>query len=177
MTDEPGKLAIIDGQLHMEEPQGKGSWPVIIPSEEVRIFHKEHLITRPTVVENASDVAIFVDTKPPKSFYEIVVSSDKMEVVLKTRFAAGIEYGICDSDYTPKLRVKIQPIKEIPPEPIDLEAVFTELEKCRLKDQLNYPEIRQACHELQNVDLVVLKGHPFSYQWTVKLKDYGRPIQ
>lgn len=158
--DQPGRLGIVEGQLTMEQPLENGAWPVILPSEGVHIFHKGQRITRPTVVSNVDDVTMSVETKQSKSEYKIVVSADKMEVVLKTRFTWGMEYRICDSDFKRKLRVKVEPVGELAPQAIDPEVVVSELKACKMEGRIPCEEITRACTGLKDVDVVILRGQP-----------------
>ncbi len=160
VVDKPGMLGIVEGRLQMQEPQGKGAWPVILPSDGVSIFYKKQRVTRPTVVERVSDVSISVDMKQPKSEYAIVVSPDKMEVSLQTSFTWGMEYQICDSQFVHKLRLKTKLLRAIPPQAIDVEIVLGELEQYKVRGDIRHHEIVKACQELKNADVVILQGVP-----------------
>lgn len=45
--DRPGRLAVIQGELHMEEPQGTGAWPVLVPGPGVQVRHGVEEAHRP----------------------------------------------------------------------------------------------------------------------------------
>lgn len=104
--DREGRLAVLQGQLCMEEPTGKGAWPVIIPGPRVKIRLGDKLLTGPTVLESIEGLSIEVQQEPPVSDFEIIVSRDKMEVILKTRFLAGRKYALCDAEYQQRLCLK-----------------------------------------------------------------------
>lgn len=160
-TDVPGKLGVFAGKLEMERPKGRGAWPVLYPSEDVRLLHKGQLLSRPTVVENPSDVSIVAVHKEPTSEYQIVVSPDKMKVSLKVRFTPGMKYEICDADFTRKLRVKTRPVGEILPEPIDPKIVMQELQERKFHGRIHYETVLEACRGMEDAEVVILEGVPF----------------
>ena len=104
--DQPGRLAIINGQLHVEEPKGR-SLAVLVPGPRVKLYDGEQLVTKPMVVENIEGLSITVDQEPPASAYEVIVSRDKMEVLLKTSFRTGRAFRLCDADFEQRLVLKL----------------------------------------------------------------------
>ncbi len=49
LVNTPGRLAIKNGRVHMLKPRGYGSWPVIIPGENVEILYEDQLVTGPKI--------------------------------------------------------------------------------------------------------------------------------
>lgn len=144
----------------MEEPRGNGAWPVLYPSEEVKLFYKGQQIEGPTIVENPAEVLLVPVENKARSEYEIVVSRDKMTVQLKTRFTKGTEFEICDAELTRKLRVRTKPVGSITPEPIDPRLVIAEIQERKFQGQIHYEAVISACRGLKNVDVVILGGIP-----------------
>lgn len=52
LVNTPGRLAIKNGRVHMLKPRGYGSWPVIIPGENVEILYEDQLVTGPKVIDD-----------------------------------------------------------------------------------------------------------------------------
>ena len=107
------------GKVRMEKPKGLGSWPVIIPGENVEVYYEKERVTGPTVVEDANVLDIVTPSMPAKSTFEIEVSPDKMEVILVVTFKTGKIYAVEDHSFTRKLTVKAKVVTETPPKPID----------------------------------------------------------
>ena len=55
VADRDGTIALIQGQVIVVPPQGKGSFPTIAPGQGVDIWVEGHLIKEPTVVATGSD--------------------------------------------------------------------------------------------------------------------------
>ncbi|MGI6149685.1 MAG: hypothetical protein ACOYEU_10070 [Limnochordia bacterium] len=64
LVNTPGRLAIKNGRVHMLKPRGYGSWPVIIPGENVEILYEDQLVTGPKVID---DVGVRTKTWTYKS--------------------------------------------------------------------------------------------------------------
>lgn len=158
--DRAGQLGITNGELRMVEPRGNGAWPVIVPNQGVQVYYRGQLITTPTVIDSAGDISLEAVQKSPKSEFELVVSHDKMEVVLKTRFYSGTEYKVQDSDFVQKLIVKAEPVREISPKSITPALVLNELAQRGIKAEIDRDLIIAACTSLQSQDVVIAKGYP-----------------
>ncbi|MDI9458192.1 MAG: FapA family protein [Bacillota bacterium] len=157
--DQPGRLAIINGQLHMEEPKGRGAWPVLVPGPRVKLYDGEQLVTKPIVVENIEGLSITVDQEPPASAYEVIVSRDKMEVLLKTSFRTGRAFRLCDADFEQRLVLKAEPAADLPAKPIDPKLVLAHLKKEGIQNDLIHPEaIIEACLGRQDTEVVIARG-------------------
>lgn len=156
--DQPGQLAIINGRLRMEEPTGNGAWPIIAPGKGVQLRHEGELIGKPTVLESAEGVDIEVVHKPSISEFDLVVSQDQMQVVLKTRFSAGTKYRIEDTEYVRELTVNADAVGRIPPKPIDSSLVVQELDALGIKAPIFYDRIHAACTSLESQEVVICEG-------------------
>lgn len=127
-VNKSGRLGIAAGRFVMEAPRGLGAWPVVIPGENVAIYYRNTLIDQPTVIEDVGYLRAIVKQTKPESSYEIIVSPNKMEVTLVTRFRAGKIYRICDVPAAQKITVRAELVEEIAPEPISPQLVLKELE-------------------------------------------------
>lgn len=87
----PGHLEIADGKFRMENPQGYGAWPVVIPGENVELYYRHERIEVPTVIDDARHLQVIVPMIKPESSFELVAAHDKLEVKLITRFRKGGE--------------------------------------------------------------------------------------
>lgn len=158
--DIPGRIGIFDGKVRMEKPKGLGSWPVVIPGDNVEVYYENTRITGPTVIEDVRDLDIVTSSIPAESNFEIIVSPDKMEAVLVVNFQAGKEYAVEDNKFTRKLTVKAKVVREIPPKPINPLFVTEELRKQGIVEQVDHAVIKQACSGLKNGEFVIARGTP-----------------
>ena len=157
-----GGLAIVGGQLLMKKPENGGRWPTITsaPGSPVKILYHGRQIERPLVLEDSSAIEFEVTQKPAQSSFKIVVSKDKMEVWLVTEFVPGIEYQVCDSNYTTNLSVTAKEVRQHPPEPIDPALVFQQLESLGIKIELHSDQILSACYGLKSGKWMIGVGIP-----------------
>ena len=144
----------------MEKPKGLGSWPVIIPGENVEVYYEKERVTGPTVVEDANVLDIVTPSMPAKSTFEIEVSPDKMEVILVVTFKTGKIYAVEDHSFTRKLTVKAKVVTETPPKPIDPAGVFEELQRLGIEVPVYHDVVQQACSELKSGKFVIARGVP-----------------
>ena len=158
--DEAGKLAIVNGKISLKRPGIKGPWPVLVPTDTVEVTYYQQRMLRPFVVEDIENLEVKPIVKVPSSDYQLVVSSDKMEIVLKTQFIMGQEYRLLDSDYNQKLVVKAEPSRTIFPDVIDPELVVEELEEMNVHGEIFYEDIYRACKGRIDTEVVVVKGKP-----------------
>ena len=157
--DREGRLAVLQGQLCMEEPTGKGAWPVIIPGPRVKIRLGDKLLTGPTVLESIEGLSIEVQQEPPVSDFEIIVSRDKMEVILKTRFLAGRKYALCDAEYQQRLCLKAQTVASVPAKAIEPRLVLPRLAEKGIRPELiETTQVTQACLGREDVEVIVARG-------------------
>ncbi|HPT61231.1 MAG TPA: FapA family protein [Bacillota bacterium] len=159
-VNTPGRLGIIEGKVRMEKPKGLGSWPVIIPGENVEVYYEKERVTGPTVVEDANVLDIVTPSMPAKSTFEIEVSPDKMEVILVVTFKTGKIYAVEDHSFTRKLTVKAKVVTETPPKPIDPAGVFEELQRLGIEVPVYHDVVQQACSELKSGKFVIARGVP-----------------
>lgn len=158
--DRAGRLAVIQGQLQIEEPEGNGPWPVIVPGDRVQVFYKDKQVKRPTVVDRVEDIALVVKNEAPVSRWEVEVSRDQLEVVLKTQFRPGTIYQLCDTDFEQQLKVEAEPVRPVPPKPIDSRQVVAWLREEGIQCEVFYGRIVQACMSLQDSEVVIAQGTP-----------------
>ena len=138
LVNTPGRLGIVNGRVRMIKPKGFGPWPVIIPGENVEIFYGNQRIAGPTVIDDVQDLRVMAESIPSESRFEITVSPDKMAVTLSVTFRPGKQYQLVDAQYTRKLTVQAELVKEIPPEPIDPMEVLKYLREHNLSGQVDY---------------------------------------
>jgi hypothetical protein len=157
-----GGLAIVGGQLLMKKPERGGKWPTISAAKgsRVKIFYRGKQIDRSLVLEDIDDIKFEVMQDPAQSSFEIVVSQDKMEVWLVTKFAPGVEYQVCDSDYTTNLVVTAKEVAQHPPQPVDPALVLQQLESLGVKIELYNNQIRSACYGLESGKWMIGVGIP-----------------
>lgn len=115
--DREGRLAVVRGQLRMEEPQGRGAWPVIVPGPHLSLRQGDKLVTGPTIVESLEGFSIALQHEPPQSKFELIFSRDRMKVTLKTRFRFGTVYKLRDEEFQQRLVLKAVPAADVPPKP------------------------------------------------------------
>jgi len=154
----PGHLEIADGKFRMENPQGYGAWPVVIPGENVELYYRHERIEVPTVIDDARHLQVIVPMIKPESSFELVAAHDKLEVKLITRFRKGEKYQLCDAPPAQKLTVKAQLVETIDPEPIAPVLVLQELENQGIVGNILYEQIAQACSILTDQEVVIVTG-------------------
>ena len=159
-VNKSGRLGIAAGRFVMEAPRGLGAWPVVIPGENVAIYYRNTLIDQPTVIEDVGYLRAIVKQTKPESSYEIIVSPNKMEVTLVTRFRAGKIYRICDVPAAQKITVRAELVEEIAPEPISPQLVLKELESRGIVGEIRYDLIAQLCAALKDSAAVIVTGIP-----------------
>lgn len=153
-----GLLAIIAGKLQMVAPNLDGKWPVITPGDHGEIRYNGQRISKTTVVDNSDALEVFSVKQESSSSFTLQVSSDEMEVRLKTTFRSGAEYILEDTDYTPHLVVHGKLVRQIPPEEIDESLVYQELNQMGVKATILTKVVRDACHCLQDSEVVIATG-------------------
>ncbi|NLJ79716.1 MAG: DUF342 domain-containing protein [Firmicutes bacterium] len=160
--DKPGKLAIVDGELMMKKPQGRGRWPTIAPAKGglVKVFCGDQEIKTPFVVEDVSKISFEICSKPASSSFEIIISSDKMEVWLETKFIAGTEYQISDRDYTDQLVVNASESGKILADPLDPDLIFNQAKDLGIKVDLQTARIINSCREIKDQKVLIATGNP-----------------
>ena len=159
-ADRPGRVGIVDGRLIMERPVGNGAWPPLIPGEGVKVLYNGEEVKRPFVVESTTGISLHALDQEARSEFEIIVSPDKMKVILRTRFIRGKEFQICDQELTQKLRIKTRPIREFLPDPIDVGKVLAELEERRISAKIDPQALADACRSLEDSETVIAEGIP-----------------
>lgn len=160
LNDVCGKLAYMDGQFLMIKPKGEGSWPVIEPSANVVTFHKGEELLEPSVVESVEDLVAVPKNKAPVSTFQLTVSEDGMEVILHTKFEAGETYRLKAQGFSRRFRLIAEKGEEVPPAPINPEAVFHVLNQKGFKGELDQAAVISVCTSLENASVVVLRGRP-----------------
>jgi len=157
--DRPGRLAVIQGELHMEEPQGTGAWPVLVPGPGVQVRQGERKLTGPTVLESIEGLSITVENEPSVSDYEVIISRDNMRVILKTWFRPGTVYKLSEADFQQRLVLKAEPAGTLAPKPIDPAVVLAKLQQLHVHpDLIQLSEVRQACLGRRDAEVVVARG-------------------
>jgi hypothetical protein len=160
LVNTPGRLAIKNGRVHMLKPRGYGSWPVIIPGENVEILYEDQLVTGPTVIDDVRNLKVVPASAAPASSFEIVVAPDELSVSLSVTFTPGREYQLVDADYARKLTVQAKLVRETPPTPIDPALVLQELREQNIRGEIDYEKIMQACAGLQDGEFIIARGMP-----------------
>lgn len=155
-----GKLAVIDGEVRLKRPVNNGSWPVLVPTDKVRVKHNNDLKCHPFVVEDVSELQIEVINKTPTSEFTLHVSPDKMEVVMEARFTSGAEYQLCDTEFAQHLTLKTELSREIYPNFIDEQLVLDRLRTLGIKGEILHQRIAEACRRLWDCEVVIARGKP-----------------
>lgn len=157
--DREGRLAVVCGQLRMEEPQGRGAWPVIVPGPHLSLRQGDKLVTGPTIVESLEGFSIALQHEPPQSKFELIVSRDRMKVTLKTRFRFGTVYKLRDEEFQQRLVLKAVPAADVPPKPIDPALVLAKLQEMGVQPETVETDLLlQACSECRDADVVIARG-------------------
>jgi len=157
--DQTGRLAVIQGRLYMEEPTGRGAWPVLVPGPRVQLRQGKGYLKGPVVLEHIQDLTITLEHEPPVSDFEVIVSRDKMKVVLKTWFRPGTIYKLCDTDFQQRLVLKAEPAGTVPPKPLDPAVVLARLGELGIRPEfIQLAELKQACLGCRDAEVVVARG-------------------
>ncbi len=155
-----GTIEIVGGKIEVVPPRGTGKWPVICPGLHMQVFYEGTKVKGPTVIFDKNLLEIKLINELPKSDFEIIVSADKTQVVLKTRFQAGKKYRLADSKPTQRLVLERKIVGSIEPQAIESKDVYQKLQNMGIKVPILHDQLMAACTSLQNGETIVAQGKP-----------------
>lgn len=158
MVDRDGTIALIQGQLIVVPPQGKGRYPTIAPGEGVDIWVEGRRIQEPTVVMEASDVTIKTRTRPGKRKIKVKISPDKLEAAVEVLYDPGERYVL--PEIPPTTRAVVEGIREEGLPPITVDDIRAELLANKVCVGIDEDALRRAAAEASGEAVVVARGTP-----------------
>lgn len=158
VADRDGTIALIQGQVIVVPPQGKGSFPTIAPGQGVDIWVEGHLIKEPTVVTAATGVKIKPWIRTGKRQIKVEISPDKLQATVQVQYDPGERYSL--PDLSPTSKAVVVGIKEEGLPPVTVDDVRAELAAHKICVGIDEDALRQAVGEARGKRVVVARGTP-----------------
>ncbi|MGF7184488.1 hypothetical protein GGQ84_000571 [Desulfitispora alkaliphila] len=158
-----GSAAIRDGKLIISPPGPGGLKARIKPGAKMQVHLNGEEITGVVEVSPEDDIQIELQHQEPQTDFEIVLSEDKMEALLKVKKTNGFEYKLEDCEPKEILEIKAVLAQEIEPGYLPIEEVVQELQRKKIVYGVDAMAINEALGTKGSKEFVIAKGKKGKY--------------
>lgn len=152
--DLSGKAWVREGRIFCKDAEDK--YPLIKPSEGVRIYKNGNLITSTEVISEADEIEVELINEEMYPIWEIKISDDNLQVFLVVKAGESISRTLKDQE--PDALIQIETIEIRKPLYIEPNDVILKLQELGIVHGIDYVAIHSSCASSEDGTFLIAEG-------------------
>ena len=149
-----GKAWVLDGRIFCKDAEDK--YPLIKPSEGVRIYKNGKLITSTEVICEVDVIEIELVNEEILPIWEIKISDDKLQVFLAVKVGESISRTLKNKEPMPLIHIETSEVRK--PIYIEPNDVILKLKELGIVHGIDYVAINSSCESSEDGTFLIAQG-------------------
>lgn len=156
--DKDGTVAVKEGKLLVNMPNGTGKYPSIFPGENVKILLDGMEVKGALPITEDTRFEIVLDDEEAASSFDVTISSDELEAYICLSQKSGKKYRLADQAESPSLVLHTELIEEISPRPVTIEQIQNQLFSMGITYGIDYNAMIEAEGQKLGQKILIAQG-------------------